>query len=140
MDLQASAGASEETPEVQNSQGSEEETRAAAPSAHPRGPEPNEFQSTRPARGATGDYRGGVLHEQVSIHAPRAGRDWGHRPQPAIPVVSIDAPRARGATGVYRGGVLHEQSSIHAPRGGRDWGHRPEPAIPVVSIHAPRAG
>ena len=101
-----------------------------------------EFQSTRPVRGATGAGRVEVVEAEVSIHAPRAGRD---------------ARRRRGAEGVRR-------VSIHAPRAGRDstpratrsWtscefqSTRPVRGATVrvqpsevgreVSIHAPRAG
>ena len=37
------------------------------------------FQSTRPARGATGPPWCLTISAQVSIHAPRAGRDWSRR-------------------------------------------------------------
>ena len=58
----------------------------------------DKFQSTRPARGATGQ-NGGIDHGgQISIHAPREGRD-------------------HVALAVHR--VLHG-ISIHAPREGRD--------------------
>ena len=36
----------------------------------------NQFQSTRPVRGATRCVRFGPLAVSISIHAPRAGRDW----------------------------------------------------------------
>ena len=56
------------------------------------------FQSTRPARGAT---IAGLMHRlsafDISIHAPREGRD-------------------RSGTGWYGKGSI----SIHAPREGRD--------------------
>ena len=34
------------------------------------------FQSTRPVRGATRFGHGGLSHGRISIHAPRAGRDY----------------------------------------------------------------
>ena len=37
----------------------------------------NQFQSTRPVRGATPESHSGVLPLHISIHAPRAGRDQG---------------------------------------------------------------
>ena len=37
------------------------------------------FQSTRPVRGATPDFHSGRAPGSVSIHAPRAGRDWNAR-------------------------------------------------------------
>ena len=35
------------------------------------------FQSTRPMRGATGDYNRDIFADAISIHAPHAGRDGG---------------------------------------------------------------
>ena len=62
-----------------------------------------EFQSTRPVQGATGHHQGVQERDRnISIHAPRAGRDPYH------PVVLVD-----------------HHISIHAPRAGRD---RPDPA------------
>ncbi len=80
------------------------------------------FQSTRPARGATSAMAtmpsDGIV---VSIHAPRAGRDSAS-PLPIDVVTEFQSTRpARGATEVRRcsrGCVL--QVSIHAPRAGRD--------------------
>ncbi len=52
------------------------------------------FQSTRPARGATD--QGAVINAniEVSIHAPRAGRDERAGPPGPAMTVSIHAPRA----------------------------------------------
>ena len=77
------------------------------------------FQSTRPARGATFPVVSMGLAIFVSIHAPRTGRDLGH----------LLAGRQRLAV------------SIHAPRTGRDNLKDPTQAInSCVSIHAPRTG
>ena len=120
------------------------------------------FQSTRPARGATGS-RGPRRHAvRVSIHAPRAGRDYAPTGDgPTAPGFNPRAPRgarpsrtysasafvlfqstrpARGATPRARcrrpgGGV-----SIHAPRAGRDTSPPATAKQGQVSIHAPRAG
>ena len=76
------------------------------------------FQSTRPVRGATVHLHRVRQLGQVSIHAPRAGRD----------------------------GTVHDVShedqpvSIHAPRAGRDVGEAQRLCGVPVSIHAPRAG
>ena len=77
----------------------------------------DQFQSTRPVRGATRhrDRRQG--RRPVSIHAPRAGRD-------------MDGLHRRVGQGV----------SIHAPRAGRDHRHGLRRRQDRVSIHAPRAG
>ena len=56
--------------------------------------------------------------KNISIHAPRAGRDSGAR-----------------AAGRELSAI-----SIHAPRAGRDLTVRLSAALGVISIHAPRAG
>ena len=57
------------------------------------------FQSTPPARGATQRVQCRDVLELVSIHAPRAGGDpQGHRYRRRIRLVSIHAPRAGGDT------------------------------------------
>ena len=54
------------------------------------------FQSTPPVRGATHSRRLLPVMEGISIHAPRAGGDPIHAPDPAIGAISIHAPRAGG--------------------------------------------
>ncbi len=51
------------------------------------------FQSTRPARGATGISVLLIIPRGVSIHAPRTGRDTGTPWRNYPPAVSIHAPR-----------------------------------------------
>ena len=52
------------------------------------------FQSTRPARGATRRPGVGAVRYQVSIHAPRTGRDRETGvPSSQVTIVSIHAPR-----------------------------------------------
>ena len=100
------------------------------------------FQSTRPVRGATyGDHTYCFVCE-VSIHAPRAGRDCsrtksiathdgfnprapcGARPRGFLNDarrVSFQSTRpVRGATERTRGMRFTQAVSIHAPRAGRD--------------------
>ena len=96
------------------------------------------FQSTRPARGATVGSGVGQCVGRVSIHAPRAGRDRGHRHKVGFGEVSIHAPRAGRDCGVLfnggGGGV-----SIHAPRAGRDFSAFVFPtAISSFNPRAPR--
>ena len=56
------------------------------------------FQSTRPARGATPLFDGAEQTAEISIHAPREGRDVKAYPQGEfIPVFQSTRP-ARGAT------------------------------------------
>ena len=83
-----------------------------------------EFQSTRPARGATVGRRRVGADEQVSIHAPRAGRD---SPAATVPA-SLTGFNPRAPRGARRDleGVLQvvRLVSIHAPRAGRDFRKR----------------
>ena len=79
-----------------------------------------EFQSTRPARGATWPLWLSRLQSQVSIHAPRTGRDFEKDDfDYSLLLVSIHAPRTgrdlRAGLSQYNLSV-----SIHAPRTGRD--------------------
>ena len=100
------------------------------------------FQSTRPVRGATGGGPGGARQGRISIHAPRAGRDFNHnasregsnhfnprapcgaRPEPpqrpaAPPYFNPRAPC--GARRAFPGGlVIHSLfQSTRAPCGAR---------------------
>ena len=76
-----------------------------------------EFQSTRPARGATVWMAQAKKRGIVSIHAPRAGRD-------------------KRTCCFY----TIQRVSIHAPRAGRDFRLEMGFQVTLVSIHAPRAG
>ena len=122
-----------------------------------------QFQSTRPVWGATFLPRGAAVGHDISIHAPRVGRDSAGQPCGG-PAQDFN-PRA--PCGARRGHAFlvfaHQRISIHAPRVGRDvW--RPlrpssatyfNPRAPcgarhlvaqqlrahaVISIHAPRVG
>ena len=68
-------------------------------------------------RGATDDVALPNFLGRISIHAPRAGRDWK-----------------------LIGAYIHMDISIHAPRAGRDVRDAGGGAGPAISIHAPRAG
>ena len=76
------------------------------------------FQSTRPVRGATVSGVAATSENDVSIHAPRAGRD--------------------GSCGSRRRGDPRFQST--RPVRGATIQHLPLHHIVGVSIHAPRAG
>ena len=98
---------------------------------HAQLPFRNLFQSTRPVRGATRDLRITHIGTDISIHAPRAGRDnssshWATASAP----ISIHAPRA-GRDPEYCRPYHKSQISIHAPRAGRDQ------ARPGSCIHPP---
>ena len=78
------------------------------------------FQSTRPARGATSADEHSQRLEQVSIHAPRAGRDASGTYTQSENVVFQSTRPARGATHSDRPERTPKMVSIHAPRAGRD--------------------
>ena len=120
------------------------------------------FQSTRPARGATIRKNHHDRRLEVSIHAPRAGRDGTDPPRRfPIPGFNPRAPRgarpgavastkhlapfqstrpARGATIRPGGEGMSRKVAIHAPRAGRDRIPCRNRRRSAVSIHAPRAG
>ena len=56
------------------------------------------FQSTPPARGATALRKREILHDAVSIHAPRAGGDRKQSRARLRPYQFQSTPPARGAT------------------------------------------
>ncbi len=99
-----------------------------------------QFQSTRPARGATKAlyWREGI--KVVSIHAPRTGRDsrtlkprsWPYSFNPRAPHGARRGPDKRL--------LVHPGFNPRAPHGARHWLYRPRRTIERVSIHAPRTG
>ena len=117
------------------------------------------FQSTRPVRGATHWKPLSVDGRNISIHAPRAGRDnaavspstvhcnfnprapCGARPLTGYnvfyqPTFQSTRP-VRGATVAYNAVNFGLSISIHAPRAGRDSG--PLPFRPTRCNFNPRA-
>ena len=123
----------------------------------------SKFQSTPPARGATGAVA--VLENAVyiSIHAPREGGDLNtaiatvnsnvfqstppargatfHITKPYMGGKFQSTPPARGATVLHGGAVFdHTLISIHAPREGGDRRYFFMAALLFISIHAPREG
>ena len=78
-----------------------------------------EFQSTLPVRGATWDPPAGGRDRLISIHAPRAGSDYGFDQIGRFHVISIHAPRAGSDTSPHWT-VYSILISIHAPRAGSD--------------------
>ena len=80
------------------------------------------FQSTRPARGATERLPGDLFQlEQISIHAPREGRDGKPTLKIYDLVISIHAPREGRDCHSFLLLLAQIIISIHAPREGRDW-------------------
>ena len=121
------------------------------------------FQSTHPARGATGAHLGRTLRRMISIHAPREGCDPAACPRSHSSSISIHAPRegcdyagdqerkahvrfqsthpARGATrDRFDHGSTPLVISIHAPREGCDYNIGHGLKLDKISIHAPREG
>ena len=121
------------------------------------------FQSTLPARGATGMYAADFYLVEISIHAPRTGSDGGFITDDDGTTTFQSTLPARGATTKMADVPLAIQISIHAPRTGSDT-PRPvaahsctyfNPRSPhgerraqlvradghlTISIHAPRTG
>ena len=99
------------------------------------------FQSTRPARGATVLMLGLILILiPISIHAPREGRDsWT-----VVRLKEIRDFNPRAPRGARPEGRLQKTKptsiSIHAPREGRDVATFPKSVYGSISIHAPREG
>ena len=78
------------------------------------------FQSTRPMRGATRERDNSIsAREEISIHAPHAGRDKVKSNIESLQKISIHAPHA-GRDQDYRLGFENGKISIHAPHAGRD--------------------
>ena len=97
------------------------------------------FQSTPPARGATG--RPVMTSSRVIFQSTPPARgatsDGGRRSRPPI---FQSTPPARGATGRDALVALHFEISIHAPREGGDIVFPPLSQTGGISIHAPREG
>ena len=99
------------------------------------------FQSTPPARGATGRNYQKQAIPFISIHAPREGGDakgWG---LVAKQEISIHAPREGGDSSALMLWLFPPDFNPRPPRGGRPaltiYRKR---SINVISIHAPREG
>ena len=77
------------------------------------------FQSTLPARGATGEAGGVWRNIRISIHAPRTGSDPHEICEPVPVPISIHAPRT-GSDQPSVKALRFVRISIHAPRTGSD--------------------
>ena len=98
------------------------------------------FQSTRPVWGATTYQDLTALGDNISIHAPRVGRDALNAVLPGNHrQISIHAPRV-GRDANKRLCNMASPISIHAPRVGRDKRARMIDYSEIISIHAPRVG
>ena len=79
-----------------------------------------EFQSTRPIRGATAPGPGRQRTAPISIHAPHTGRDNRRRGPGTYPPRFQSTRPIRGATRAAGQGDGAGAISIHAPHTGRD--------------------
>ena len=101
----------------------------------------DQFQSTRPLRGATTKYVSTLSLLQISIHAPLAGRDRGGTvPVPRLCGISIHAPLAGRDDGSRDGDRRSERFQSTRPLRGATAATLDEARAAVISIHAPLAG
>ena len=101
----------------------------------PRNFNPRAPCGARPPRGATSRRLA-----DISIHAPRVGRDNG-RLNPSKGMKRFQSTRpVWGATVYIFAEHYVNKISIHAPRVGRDWARHVLAGVKVISIHAPRVG
>ena len=98
------------------------------------------FQSTRPVWGATKVDAFAISGIDISIHAPRVGRDGSVEPVVRRKVRFQSTRPVWGATVPGNAVQLCSLISIHAPRVGRDVVSWSTASIAVISIHAPRVG
>jgi len=98
------------------------------------------FQSTRPARGATRFPTSLRLYPNVSIHAPRAGRDA--RSWAAGGRADCFNPRAPRGARLEKSSEIHQRLRFQStrPARGATSARIVHFQVEVVSIHAPRAG
>ena len=99
------------------------------------------FQSTRPVWGATWErtcMEYGL--SQISIHAPRVGRDAGGARNPAEFMHFNPRAPCGARPSIVRSCFATVPISIHAPRVGRDSRRFPGKVWLCISIHAPRVG
>ncbi len=80
-----------------------------------------EFQPTRPLRGATDFDRNGYLLGVISTHAPLAGRDNDSQVIFALHLISTHAPLAGRDSGLSVIFCAGSPISTHAPLAGRDY-------------------
>ena len=100
----------------------------------------SEFQSTRPARGATSYVPGPQQSTRVSIHAPRTGRDVKELRAHAYYYVSIHAPRTGRDSPANSLARSPPSFNPRAPHGARPPPSKARLVDTTVSIHAPRTG
>ena len=99
-----------------------------------------EFQSTRPMRGATYVAFPLIDEDDVSIHAPHAGRDSAASRATDYWTVSIHAPHAGRDSGSLQRSMRSGSFNPRAPCGARPVAPLMSAILISVSIHAPHAG
>ena len=98
------------------------------------------FQSTRPAGGATWGAEPALSFDDVSIHAPRGGRDALSGLSVSYSLMFQSTRPAGGATSRYRKSYLVSAFQSTRPAGGATCGLICYCCGDIVSIHAPRGG
>ena len=98
------------------------------------------FQSTRPVWGATRyilEYKSGI---EVSIHAPRVGRDMVSTPSVSVVVMFQSTRPMRGATVCHVGISFFLGFQSTRPMRGATILNDGQALVTDVSIHAPHVG
>ena len=83
---------------------------------------------------------GGFSPTKISIHAPREGRDCSAAQWACSHPIFQSTRPARGATPRRHRKLRRAEISIHAPREGRDLKNVGSQLSMEISIHAPREG
>ena len=100
----------------------------------------NDISIHAPHAGRDEPESGRISKDRISIHAPHAGRD-GIKVNIHIGEVLFQSTRPmRGATLVSQSTAETITISIHAPHAGRDLRNTSFPFVSRISIHAPHAG
>ena len=105
-----------------------------------KNPNKTRFQSTRPVRGGTTGGETILCLLCISIHPPRAGRDFRACPPPSHRPGFQSTRPVRGGTAHCVALICIGGISIHPPRAGRDRARRLFHHRKHISIHPPRAG
>ena len=104
-------------------------------------PTVDQFQSTRPLRGATGGRNFLPPFSVISIHAPLAGRDEHTTVSPFTRSLFQSTRPLRGATAANAAfSVRPFYFNPRAPCGARRWSFVESSTKATISIHAPLAG
>ena len=101
---------------------------------------PVNFNPPAPCGAGLQDRVNELLNSKISIHPPRAGRDYRCTTTSATYLAFQSTRPVRGGT-LSLPRLLHRRGiSIHPPRAGRDFHALPLIRSVAISIHPPRAG